>query len=394
MKVLGNCRHVNVAAPRACYFSDKANGKLIVYDYYSQGSLSDMLHGKKGHAHWESHFMIAIRKARYTRKKDHVNWESHLKIAIGAVRGIAHIHTQFGAHGNIKSSNIFLNSQHYGCVSDFDLSGIMVNSAESPHRATLGYHSPTYDYKTVSQESDVYSFGNLLLELLTGKSPMQAQGFEKDLHLVKWARSIKYEERTSKLFDKSLRRPIQYEKDVLEMMQTEIPGVHIPLVTDLEELRTVLGTHFQSMARVPAGYFAAQDLLEMTMMLQVAMRCLAEHPKNRPKMCDVVSMLENIGTPKHAQTTSILVTTKLPIFDYGREERDVKWAKSRKTWHGFEPIKTAGKHNYEKVFPIEVAKRKAEIVRLQELHTLKGHIDSLVKAKGLDIDSIHHYYTV
>ncbi|KAK6135332.1 hypothetical protein DH2020_030920 [Rehmannia glutinosa] len=276
MKVLGNCRHENVSAPRAYYFSNQANGMFVVYDYHSQGSLSDMLHGNKSRP----------------------NWESRLKIATGAA-GIAHIHKQFGgklAHGNIKSSNIFLNSQHYGCVSDFSLSGIMVKNP--PQWGTLGYHAPAYDYKTVSQESDVYSFGNLLLELLTGKSPMQAQGFEKDLHLVSWACSVKPEEWTSKLFDQSLRRPIRHEKDVLEMMQTEIPGVHLPSVTDWEAVRTILGSHFRSMSRVPADYFTAQDMMEMTEMFEVTMRCLGLLTEHLPKMSDVVVMLQNIGKPK------------------------------------------------------------------------------------------------
>ncbi|KAK6155602.1 hypothetical protein DH2020_009850 [Rehmannia glutinosa] len=280
-KVLGNCRHENVSAPRAYYFSNMANGKFVVYDYHSQGSLSDMLHGNKSRP----------------------NWESRLKIATGAARGIAHIHKQFGgklAHGNIKSSNIFLNSQHYGCVSDFSLSGIMVK----PQRGALGYHAPECDFKTVSLETDVYSFGNLLLELVTGKSPTEAQGFEKDMHLVSWARSIKSQEWAAKLFDKSLRRPIRHEKDVLEMMKTEIPGVHLLVkdsVTDLEALRANLGSHFHSMANVPANYFPAQDLLEMSKMMQVAMRCLAELPKDRPKMSDVVLMLENIEKLKLAR---------------------------------------------------------------------------------------------
>ncbi|KAL0400641.1 UNVERIFIED_CONTAM: putative inactive receptor kinase [Sesamum latifolium] len=164
MKIFGNCRHENVAAPFAYYFSNKPNGNRVIYDYHSQGSVSDMLRGKSRN----------------------VNWETRLRIAIGAARGVAHIHAQSGgklAHGNIKASNIFLNSKQYGCVSDFSLAGIMV----PPRRqGNPWYHASPYNSKSISQENDVYSFGNLLLELLTGKSSMEPHGYEGDWDLETW----------------------------------------------------------------------------------------------------------------------------------------------------------------------------------------------------------------
>ncbi|KAL0318042.1 UNVERIFIED_CONTAM: Plasma membrane ATPase 4 [Sesamum angustifolium] len=84
--------------------------------------------------------------------------------------------------------------------------------------------------------------------------------------------------------------------------------------------------------------------------------------------------------------------------DYGREEREIQWAKAQRTLHGLEPMKTAGvssKQSYKQLSLLaEKDKRRAEFARLQELHTLKGHIESVMKAKGLDINSIDHYYTV
>ncbi|KAL2226989.1 UNVERIFIED_CONTAM: Plasma membrane ATPase 4 [Sesamum indicum] len=85
--------------------------------------------------------------------------------------------------------------------------------------------------------------------------------------------------------------------------------------------------------------------------------------------------------------------------DYGREEIEIQWAnKAQRTLHGLEPMKTAGvssKKIYEDLsLPAEKDKKRAEFARLQELHTLKGHIESVMKAKGLDINSIDHYYTV
>ncbi|KAK4431376.1 hypothetical protein Salat_0899700 [Sesamum alatum] len=113
---------------------------------------------------------------------------------------------------------------------------------------------------------------------------MEAHGFEGDTDLGRWVRSIKSQDWTSELFDQRLRvrRPMRNEKDVMEMVKTEVPGV------DLE------------------------DLAEMIEMMHVAMRC----SEDRPKMSDVVLMLENIkasvsnGKPEHDQKESHPSETK------------------------------------------------------------------------------------
>ncbi|XP_066371382.1 plasma membrane ATPase 1-like isoform X1 [Miscanthus floridulus] len=82
--------------------------------------------------------------------------------------------------------------------------------------------------------------------------------------------------------------------------------------------------------------------------------------------------------------------------NFGKEERALKWAHAQRTLHGLQPPDA-------KLFPervnelnqmAEEAKRRAEIARLRELHTLKGHVESVVKLKGLDIDTIQQSYTV
>ncbi|EPS57651.1 hypothetical protein M569_17165 [Genlisea aurea] len=82
--------------------------------------------------------------------------------------------------------------------------------------------------------------------------------------------------------------------------------------------------------------------------------------------------------------------------DYGRNEREAKWAMAQRTLHGlsnqkFDNDKKNGKELSELA---EQAKKRAEIARLREIHTLKGHVESVVKLKGLDIDTIQQHYTV
>ncbi|CAN6448067.1 unnamed protein product [Victoria cruziana] len=87
--------------------------------------------------------------------------------------------------------------------------------------------------------------------------------------------------------------------------------------------------------------------------------------------------------------------------DYGRGEREAQWAHAQRTLHGLHQPDTSGdaffhdKTDYRELSEIaEQAKKRAEIARLRELHTLKGHVESVVKLKGLDIDTIQQHYTV
>ncbi|KAL2558689.1 putative inactive receptor kinase [Forsythia ovata] len=101
MEVIGRMRHGNVDALISFYCSRDEN--LTLYDYHDRGSASDMLYGKR------------------SKNQVSLDWETRLRIAVGVARGIAHIHMQAGqklVHGNVKASNIFINAQGDGCVSD------------------------------------------------------------------------------------------------------------------------------------------------------------------------------------------------------------------------------------------------------------------------------------
>ncbi|KAK3130929.1 hypothetical protein QOZ80_6BG0499780 [Eleusine coracana subsp. coracana] len=87
--------------------------------------------------------------------------------------------------------------------------------------------------------------------------------------------------------------------------------------------------------------------------------------------------------------------------DYGKSKREAQWAIAQRSLHGLQQPEASGLFNNENSNDFielseiaEQAKRRAEIARLRELHTLKGHVESVVKLKGLDIDTIQHNYTV
>ncbi|XP_016163391.1 probable inactive receptor kinase At4g23740 isoform X1 [Arachis ipaensis] len=228
MEIVGRIKHDNVDALRAYYYSKEE--KLIVYDFYQQGSVSALLHGKRGEG------------------RIPLDWESRLRIAIGAARAIAHIHAQHGGklvHGNIKASNIFLNSQGYGCVSDTGLATLM-SPLPAPATRAAGYRAPEVtDTRKSTHASDVYAFGVLVLELLTGKSPVPAAGGEEVMHLVRWVNSVVREEWTAEVFDVELLRYPNIEEEMVEM-------------------------------------------------LQIGMACASRIPDQRPNMTEVVRMMEEI----------------------------------------------------------------------------------------------------
>lgn len=166
-----------------------------------------------------------------------------MRIAVGAALGVAHIHTQSLFHGNIKSSNIFLNRANYGCVLEFGLAGMMKKR------------------RRPSQKSDVYSFGLLLLELVAGESSVQAS-------VVDRLRSFEPSQGDLYCFEHD--RLLVDEHDMAVDAIERFPFV------DLDVNISGHGVHQQ---------------LQKT--LQLAKSCLAVLPESRPSMSDVALKLES-----------------------------------------------------------------------------------------------------
>lgn len=202
MEIIGRVgQHPNVVPLRAYYYSK--DEKLLVYGYFSVGSLAMLLHGNR------------------TSGRTPLDWESRVKISLEAAKGIAHIHSMGGpkfTHGNIKSSNVLLKQDVEACVSDFGLAPIM-NFPAPPSRYP-GYRAPeVIESRKYSHKSDVYSFGVLLLEMLTGKLPMQSPGRDDMVDLPRWVQSVVREEWTSEVFDVDLMRFQNIEEEMVQMLQ-------------------------------------------------------------------------------------------------------------------------------------------------------------------------------
>jgi len=174
METIGKIKHRNLV-PLLGYCK-VGEERLLVYEYMKYGSLDDVLHNQK--------------KAGIK-----LNWAARRKIAIGAARGLAFLHHNcipHIIHRDMKSSNVLIDENLEARVSDFGMARLM--SAMDTHLSvstlagTPGYVPPEY-YQSFrcSTKGDVYSYGVVLLELLTGKQPTDSADFG-DNNLVGWVR--------------------------------------------------------------------------------------------------------------------------------------------------------------------------------------------------------------
>lgn len=241
MQLLAKLRHENVVGVVACYHS--RDEKLVVYDHVPGRSLFQLLHGNRGEG------------------RTPLTWQARLSIAKGTARGLVYLHRSLPffhrpPHGNLKSSNIIVlfssspNGKHHGHVvpklTDHGYHPLLL--PHHAHRLAAGKCPEVRGKRRLSSRADVYCLGLVLLEVVTGKVPVD----EADGDLAEWAR---------------LALSHEWSTDILD---AEIAGER--------------GLH--------------GDMLRLT---EVALLCAAVEPDRRPKMPDVVRMIDAIGDAGHGE---------------------------------------------------------------------------------------------
>jgi serine/threonine protein kinase len=225
---------------------------MLIYDYMSEGSLSDHLYGPSAH-------------------HSKLNWRTRLKIALDAAQGLEYLHvgcTPKIIHRDIKTANILLDSDLNGKLADFGLSKLTTDG-DATHvttavKGTAGYMDPEYfNTQMMTEKSDVYSFGVVLLEIICGRQPIDLKLPEKELNIIRWVKPY--------------------------VMDNDNPGKIAEIIDK----------------RLGGGY----DMISITGVAKVAMRCVRPEPSSRPSVSEVVAELKE--AIKHEDRASVSISEEI-----------------------------------------------------------------------------------
>ncbi|XP_039127371.1 receptor-like serine/threonine-protein kinase NCRK isoform X1 [Dioscorea cayenensis subsp. rotundata] len=219
--------------------------KLLVFEYLANGNLRDCLDAKG---------------------KEPIDWETRVAIAIGAAKGLEYLHEAAAPrilHRDIKSTNILLDDKYRAKITDLGMAKRLMadditSCTNSPARmlGTFGYFAPEYAIVgKATLKSDVFSFGVVVLELITGRQPIQKSSNKTHESLVMWAKA--------RLRDSTL-------------VVSELPDP------------------------VLRGKFPEE---EMQIMAHLARECLQWDPDSRPTMSEIVQILSIISPDKTKRRT-------------------------------------------------------------------------------------------
>ncbi|KAL8107031.1 putative serine/threonine-protein kinase PBL15 [Apium graveolens] len=226
---LGQLRHPNLVKLIGYCCEDEE--RLLVYEFMPRGSLENHL---------------------FKRISVSLPWGTRLKISIGAAKGLAFLH---GAekpviYRDFKTSNILLDSEFNAKLSDFGLATMGPEGSETHVTTrvmgTYGYAAPEYvSTGHLTTKSDIYSFGVVLLELLTGRRAMDKTRAKTEQNLVDWSK---------------------------------------PYLTSSRRLRYIIDPRL-------LGQYSVKGAKEMA---NLALHCVSLNPKDRPRMPQIIETLEAV----------------------------------------------------------------------------------------------------
>lgn len=227
---LGNLKHPNLVAFQGYYWSPTM--QMIISEFVPNGNLFDNLHSTSS-------------------GNRELHWSRRLKIALGTAKALAYLHHDCQPpilHLNIKSSNILLDEKYEAKLCDYGLGKLLPvldNYGVTKFHNAVGYVAPELGQRLrQSEKCDVYSFGVILLELVTGRKPVESIARNEVVVLCDYVRGLLESGSASDCFDRRL----------VEMVESELIQV-----------------------------------------MRIGLICTSEDPSRRPSMAEIVQVLESIG---------------------------------------------------------------------------------------------------
>ncbi|KAI8566949.1 hypothetical protein RHMOL_Rhmol02G0082500 [Rhododendron molle] len=248
--IIGNIRHVNLVMLKG--FCARGRQLFLVYEYMNQGSLDQVLFGN-GYV---------------------LEWEERFKIALGTARGLAYLHSsceQKIIHCDVKPENILLDDNLQMKISDFGISKLLSREQSglfTTIRGTRGYLAPDWlSNPPITDKSDVYSYGMVLLEIVRGRKNWSLQIHNGNTENDQSSSPSGLEH---SIFFPLFALEMHKQRRYLELVDLRLEG----RVTSEEEVETLV---------------------------RVALCCVHQDPAQRPSMANVVGMLEGgypVGVPR------------------------------------------------------------------------------------------------
>ncbi|KAH9625058.1 hypothetical protein KSS87_010548 [Heliosperma pusillum] len=271
---------------RLCGFCMTTSERLLVYPYMSNGSVASRLKGMALLSVKDSRLMdeghgkfLESANGKKLESKPALDWGTRKRIALGAGRGLLYLHEQCDPkiiHRDVKAANILLDDYCEAVVGDFGLAKLLDHQdshVTTAVRGTVGHIAPEYlSTGQSSEKTDVFGFGILLLELITGQRALDfGKASNQKGAMLDWVRKIHLEKKLDLLVDKDLKD--DYDK------------------------------------------------IELEEMVQVALLSTQFLPSQRPRMSEVVRMLEGDGLAEKWEASQRSDSTRSRANEFSSSER-------------------------------------------------------------------------
>ncbi|XP_060202308.1 putative serine/threonine-protein kinase [Lycium barbarum] len=190
INMISNTRHPNLVQLIGCCV--ESGNRMLIYEYLENNSLASALLGSKS-------------------KRVSLDWPKRVAICLGVASGLAFLHEEAAppiVHRDIKASNILLDENLHPKIGDFGLAKLFpenVTHLSTQVAGTIGYLAPEYAlFGQLTKKADIYSFGVLVLEIISGRSSSKAAFGVELLVLVEWVWKLREEGRLLDIVDPEL----------------------------------------------------------------------------------------------------------------------------------------------------------------------------------------------